>query len=134
MKAINKDCLGRRIARGTLCMLLCLVIGGGIFAAISTIEANAESTSETLIDLSVKHTDANGSGFSGGNTIFIRWAAGSQSGSTWGAGNLMCGESRLTDLIVLETNDGESKTITEWGLDVGVKRIICYGDMMGVNL
>lgn len=106
-----------------------------VFGAVSLSPktANAETTSESLLDLEKGHNDNAGSGFNASNTIMIHWAKGSQSGSTWGGLNLKCGETSLGDLIVLTTAE-KSQTVTAWNNEDCITRVITYGDMMGVNL
>ena len=104
-----------------------------LFAMPVRVKADETVTSESLLDLSKGHNNNAGTTFSSSNTIFIHWAAGSQSGSTWGGLNLKCGDNDLSDLIVLTTAD-KSQTLKAWKAESLITRVITYGDMMGINL
>ena len=126
----------KKISKKLSVAILAIVFAASlVFGAIalSTVKADAESASASLLNLSKGHSDAAGSGFSGGNTIMIHWADGSQSGSTWGGLNLKCGETPLGDLIVLTTAE-KSQTVTAWNNEDCITRVITYGEMMGINL
>ena len=124
-----------------LCMTSALAVSAGTAIAVNgwndgyRIEANADATSEALIDLSQKHTTTAG-GFNANNTIFIWWASGVQnSGMSWGGMNMYCNEEKTTkfsDMITLTTYDGTEKTLTE--LASSITRVILVGDTMGINL
>lgn len=100
-----------------------------LFAMPVRVKADETVTSESLLDLSKGHNNNAGTTFSSSNTIFIHWAAGSQSGSTWGGLNLKCGDNDLSDLIVLTTAD-KSQTLKAWKAESLITRVITYGDMM----
>lgn len=86
-----------------ICAALTMIFGVANFNRNGKITAKADSSTLSLLNLSKGHTDNAGSGFSAGNTILIHWADGSQSGSTWGCLNLKCGETDLSDLVVVAT-------------------------------
>ena len=116
-----------------VCAALTMIFGAITFNRNEKITTKADSTTLSLLDLSKGHTDNAGSGFSSGNTILLYWAAGSQTGSTWGGLNLKCGENNLSDLIVLATAD-KSQTLTAWNAEDCITRVITYGQMFGINL
>lgn len=76
------------------------------------------------------------------STIWFDWkgdAAAAQSTpakNSWVAQKIACGQDGKTfgDYIVLEKNDGTSKTFNEWAAEGQVKRIIVYGQRIGINI
>ena len=116
-----------------ICAALTMIFGVANFNRNGKITAKADSSTLSLLNLSKGHTDNAGSGFSAGNTIMIHWADGSQSGSTWGCLNLKCGESDLSDLVVVATAE-KSQTLKQWNAEKCITRAITYGQMFGINL
>ena len=116
-----------------ICAALTMIFGVANFNRNGKITAKADSSTLSLLNLSKGHTDNAGSGFSAGNTILIHWADGSQSGSTWGCLNLKCGETDLSDLVVVATAE-KSQTLKQWNAEKCITRAITYGQMFGINL
>lgn len=116
-----------------ICAALAMIFGVANFNRNGKITAKADSSTLSLLNLSKGHTDNAGSGFSAGNTILIHWADGSQSGSTWGCLNLKCGETDLSDLVVVATAE-KSQTLKQWNAEKCITRAITYGQMFGINL
>ena len=116
-----------------ICAALTMIFGVANFNRNGKLTAKADSSTLSLLNLSKGHTDNAGSGFSAGNTIMIHWADGSQSGSTWGCLNLKCGESDLSDLVVVATAE-KSQTLKQWNAEKCITRAITYGQMFGINL
>lgn len=116
-----------------ICAALTMIFGVANFNRNGKITAKADSSTLSLLNLSKGHTDNEGSGFSAENTILIHWADGSQSGSTWGCLNLKCGETDLSDLVVVATAE-KSQTLKQWNAEKCITRAITYGQMFGINL
>lgn len=87
----------------------------------------------SLLNLDKEYTDDNGANFSASNTLFIHWASGSQSGESWGALNLSCGDVNFGDLVAVHTQT-DTYTLTQLQENDWITRVILYGDMFGINL